>query len=71
MIAQEKKKSGSEANDRIQDLSNLIHDLEVLKSDAGKKLEEYKKLIEEAKEKFGEDDPILHETLKHLEEEAN
>ena len=70
MINAEKKNSAGAADEGIKALNVKIGDLEILKSDAGKKLEEYNRLIDEGKEKFGEDDPYLTDALNHHAEEA-
>ena len=70
MINEEKKGGLGAANDMIKELNDKIAALELLKSDAGKKLEEYNNEIEKGKEKFGDEDPILVDALQHHSDDA-
>lgn len=70
MINDEKKGGLGEANDMIKALNDKIAALELLKSDAGKKLEEYNNEIDTAKDKFGDEDPMLADALQHHGDDA-
>jgi len=70
MINGEKKGGLNEAADAIKSLNDKIAELELLKSDAGKKLEEYNKEIDTGKEKFGDEDPMLTDALNHHTEDS-
>ena len=70
MINGEKNNGLTSCAAGIKDLNDMIAKLEELKSDAGKKLEEYNKEIDIGKEKFGTEDPMLTDALNHHSDDA-
>jgi len=59
LLEQEKERKIQEAGDKVKDLERSLADLDDLKKDALKKLEEYEHLIDEAKNNEGQDDSHL------------
>lgn len=70
MIEEEKKKRTKVCDEKVEELDKAIGDLDALKSDAVKKLAEYRKLIKEMQEDQAKDDPLLMDTLNNLLEDC-